>query len=598
MRLLSHRAAGIARPTAAAMRFNHATKLANAVLTLLMTAGCAQQGQPSPTVPAGTQLKVDRTLIVAVRQEPQALNPLLVRGGFTTALTIRPFNAFLELVDDKGVGQPYLAEALPQLNADTWQVLPDGKMETRYRLKANLQWHDGAPLTAQDFVFAWQLYTAPQVPVGAVAAPPLNRMEGVTAPDDRTLVIRWSRTYPGADVLAVGQAAPGLPPVPRHILSEVFEQSEWETLNNHPYWTREFVGAGPYRLAQWEPGAFLEGAGFASHVLGAPKIDRIRVQFFLDSNTALAAMRSNSVHMASDNALSFRQGLELRDEWAATHEGTLLYTVGSYRAAAFQFRPEYAHPAAVLDARVRRAIALGTDKRQMSEALWGDQGIFLDTIFTPNTSFYGAIDQAITKYPFDPRASQQAMQEAGFTRGSDGLYGSPTGGPLSVEIKTLAGGDNDSERSVMASGLRQTGFDIQEASLGGAQAQDNQARATFSAVFTSGTNIAETNTVTQFTSAQIPGPNNRWSGGNLGGWSNDAYDKLADAFNSTLDQGARVQQRVELAKLLSSEVSFIPFYYLLGPVLYLNVLQGPVMVAPAITTGAQAWNIHQWEWVR
>src|SRR5206468_1881467 len=75
--------------------------------------------------------------------------------------TKRAFNASLALVDGTGAAKPYLADALPQLNTDTWKVTPDGKMETMYRLKANLTWHDGTPLTADDFVFANQMYVTP-----------------------------------------------------------------------------------------------------------------------------------------------------------------------------------------------------------------------------------------------------------------------------------------------------------------------------------------------------------------------------------------------------------------------------------------------------
>ena len=40
-------------------------------------------------------------------------------------------------------------------------MLPDGRMETGYRLKPNLKWQDGAPLTADDFVFAYKVRLDP-----------------------------------------------------------------------------------------------------------------------------------------------------------------------------------------------------------------------------------------------------------------------------------------------------------------------------------------------------------------------------------------------------------------------------------------------------
>src|SRR5439155_17572422 len=136
---------------------------------------------------------------------------------------------------------------------ESWQVFPDGRMETTYKLRPNLTWHDGTPLTAADFVFAWQVYTAPQVGIANVS--PQNVMAEVAAPDPSTVVIHWRRLYPNAGVLDQAD----FPPLPPHILQGAFQQDP-AGLANQPYWTRDFVGAGPYRLTRWESGAFIEGA--------------------------------------------------------------------------------------------------------------------------------------------------------------------------------------------------------------------------------------------------------------------------------------------------------------------------------------------------
>jgi peptide/nickel transport system substrate-binding protein len=69
-------------------------------------------------------------------------------------------------------------------------------METTYHLKPNLTWHDGAPLSAEDFVFAWKVYSTPEF--GVATSPPIGLMEEVVAPDARTLLIRWRQPYPDA----------------------------------------------------------------------------------------------------------------------------------------------------------------------------------------------------------------------------------------------------------------------------------------------------------------------------------------------------------------------------------------------------------------
>ena len=73
-----------------------------------------------------------RTLVVAFRGEPPSLasKALVVVDGSVRG-PIPMLNASLDGLDERGQSFPYLAEGLPQLNTESWQVFPDGRMETR-----------------------------------------------------------------------------------------------------------------------------------------------------------------------------------------------------------------------------------------------------------------------------------------------------------------------------------------------------------------------------------------------------------------------------------------------------------------------------------
>src|SRR5437868_13600897 len=123
---------------------------------MLAAAGCAPgAGQGSQPPAEGERPAAPRTLVMAHRYEVANMATKVVQSNGPTNTT-RPFNGSLTLIDDKGQPLPYLAEALPALNTDTWRVSADGKMETTYRLRSGLTWHDGAPLNADDFVFAYK----------------------------------------------------------------------------------------------------------------------------------------------------------------------------------------------------------------------------------------------------------------------------------------------------------------------------------------------------------------------------------------------------------------------------------------------------------
>ena len=87
--------------------------------------------------------------------------------------------------------------------AENYSVSADGLRYT-FTLRENLQWSDGGPLTAKDFVFAFQRIqqgsgsAAAREQFAAIAGMAAGERGslGVAAPDDRTVIITLSRTDP------------------------------------------------------------------------------------------------------------------------------------------------------------------------------------------------------------------------------------------------------------------------------------------------------------------------------------------------------------------------------------------------------------------
>src|SRR3954468_563463 len=48
----------------------------------------------------------------------------------------------LSTIDDHSVLQPRLAEAVPSVENGLWTFLPDGRMQTTWRIRPNARWHD------------------------------------------------------------------------------------------------------------------------------------------------------------------------------------------------------------------------------------------------------------------------------------------------------------------------------------------------------------------------------------------------------------------------------------------------------------------------
>ncbi len=577
------------------------------LLVALMTLiACAPPARPTSSarenVPNSSQppaQRISRTLVMAGRSEtPSVASRPLRIFGLTSTTVSRLFNAGLALRDGEGNWHPYMAESLPQLNSESWTVAPDGTMETTYRLKPNQTWHDSTPLTADDFVFSYQLYSNPEV--GQAGSLPISIMSEVLAPDPRTVVIRWREPFADAGNLEAGSAgltnALGFPPLPRHILERQFRPDNIEAFVALPFWSTEYVGVGPYKMEKWEAGAYFEGAAFDHHVLGRPKIERVRMLFIPDFNTSVANLLSGEAHITVDDSIRFQQALVLRREWEPRQAGTVLVYPALWRHTYFQQRPEYARPATLMDARVRKALAYSVDKAALNDALFEGEGILTETPIPPTSPYFADVDRAATKYPFDVRRTEQLMAEAGYTKGPDGVWAHPTVGRFEAELAVLQSPQNENEMHVMASVWRQVGFDVAEKVWAANLSSDGQLRDTHPSLAntSAGAGAPGEITLAEHTTALVPSAQNRWAGYNRGGWTNPEFDELAQRFNRSLVRSERTALLVQMARIFTDDAAVIALYFNPTTTAFVSSLKGPKVACPE---GTMAWDIYDWEWV-
>ena len=136
--------------------------------------------------------------------------------------------------------------------ATRWDVSPDGKTWT-FHLRPHL-WSDGTPVTAHDFVFAWERLLDPKTgafyaynlwviknahAISAHKLPPLAL--GVDAPDDGTLVVRLEHPAAYLPELLTDETAY---PLPRHVV--IAKGTGWSKAEN-------FVGNGADVPQAWIP---------------------------------------------------------------------------------------------------------------------------------------------------------------------------------------------------------------------------------------------------------------------------------------------------------------------------------------------------------
>jgi peptide/nickel transport system substrate-binding protein len=201
--------------------------------------------------------------------------------------------------------------------------------------------------------------------------------------------------------------------------------------------------------------------------------------------------------------------------------------------------------------------------------------------------YYPALEQQITKYPYDPRRTEQLLAEAGMTRQGDGFYTLSAGERFAPSLRSVAGGQEEQEATILVDGFRRVGIDASATVLTAAQSRDGEALASFPALASAQTTLAEDTVLTKFRTARIPTATNRWTGSNLGGYSNPEYDRLYDVFSAALDRAERDQAMIRLMALVSEDLPGLPLYYNPRVVAHGADLQGP-------RAGGDTFNVYEW----
>ncbi len=566
------------------------------VLVLLFTlAGCARaapgvtRGQPgaSGAAPpdAATSSRALKRLTVAIQREPSNLNEYLSSSTLTggNEQVIHIVHDYLIVNDDKGARQPQLAVEPLSIERGTWRVNSDGTMDTIWRLRPNIKWHNGTPFTADDMLFSFTVYKDPEIPNRAGAA--IAAMAAASVVDPLTFVIHWSKVYVDAD------QAVGLVPMPQHLLQDTYRNDKASLLNS-PFFTTEFVGLGPYRLVKWESGVHMELARFDDYYQGRPPFDSLVVRFLDDPNTMVANILSGTVDVVLPEGVDLDAAAEVQRRWRGTGNQVFVGLTGALRLVEIQHRPEYAQPRnGITNPTVRQALFAAADRQALAEVMNQGLGHAADSWFPPNHELYPRVQDAIPPYPYDIGRAQTLLAQAGWVRGADGVLVHQTSGDrFQMEARNAAGSGAEKAVNVLADGWKAAGVQVEINIIPRALSADREYRATLP-----GTGITalryETLWADRLHSAQAATPANRWAGVNRFGYSNPRVDALLDQLSSTIPAAERLVLHRQLLQEVLTDVAFIPLYWELSPVLAVKGVKHIGGHAGNINT----WNMYQWD---
>ena len=231
-------------------------------------------GPPSPSTGGSTFSDEDAVLDVAI-PEPATLDPLRLQDPGAVLVARQLFEGLTSW-------DPVNEQVAPAA-AESWKAL-NGGSAFRFKLRQGMTFHDGSPLTAEDFVFAFNRIA--QKRSGSELAYTLEhiqgfdnvngrgtseRLSGLKAVDDLTLEIKLDRRFMEFPTVLTH---PSLVPL------------KAKAVRNVDKFLSEPIGNGPFQIAEaWSPGDQVVLRSFPGFY-DTPKIDGIRFLPFPDSATS------------------------------------------------------------------------------------------------------------------------------------------------------------------------------------------------------------------------------------------------------------------------------------------------------------------------
>jgi peptide/nickel transport system substrate-binding protein len=288
--------------------------------------------------------------------------------------------------------------------AERWEVAPDGKQIT-FALRQGVKFHDGSDFTCADAKYSIEKLADPKRSYPTWLGILENVFVSATCRDDFTLVMALKQ--PSAAILALLADAHTV--MMKAGIAEQVDRKDPKFL----------VGTGPFKYKSYTPGVNFRAERNPNYWKpGVPHIDGYEAVVMADLTKIFASFRARQLTMTG-----IGRHLEKPEADILQRDFPDAVVALGPRAGWDSFVMHHGKPP-FNDARVRKAVALATDREKMIEIGaegWGVLGGYIG----PHTP-YGLPPEELKQYPQfgDDMAKRQAeakrlLAEAGYARGLD-----------------------------------------------------------------------------------------------------------------------------------------------------------------------------------
>jgi peptide/nickel transport system substrate-binding protein len=392
---------------------NTLRRVAALVLVLLALGACTRTGDGSKTAGGRNPWTHPDRLVIAAASDPRNLDPALASGQPTGEISMFLFS-YTVRYDDKARPVPDALRELPTV--ENGDVSRDG-LTLKYRLRPNMKWHDGAPVTCADLAFTWRVVMNPHNNI--VTTDGYKDIASIDCRDPLVAVVHMKRLY--APFLQQLWSVNGNAPIlPEHILAKYNDDKG--SFNTAPYQNAP-IGSGPYAFVAWDRGSMVRMKAFDGYFLGKPKIAEVDYRIVPDENTLATLIGTHEIDVLF-------HGMGTTWDRIKAVPGTVAITpsIFSYTHIDFNLhRPIFA------DRRVREALEYALDRPAILAHTQHGLGDLAETDQSP--AIGRAYDPTVKKHPYDPAAARRELDAAGWHAGAGGVRYN-NGVPLAFTIST------------------------------------------------------------------------------------------------------------------------------------------------------------------
>jgi peptide/nickel transport system substrate-binding protein len=367
------------------------------ILSLVLSACGSANNNTAASIP-------EKRVTIVIAEDPPSFNPMVADTGYD-ALVMELVLLGMTDIDPNGNIFAELAAELPTV--DNGGVTVDenaGTMSVMWKMRNDVQWQDGKPVTADDALFTWEAISNPDT---GSWIPGSDYIDSVEKVDQYSFVVNYNTIYPGYITQFGGEQ---LAIWPAHYCNADQGFVAWDC-------GRKPLSNGPFVLSEWVEGdhlTFTKNANF--YLAGKPEIEQVIVQIVPDDAVRKTMMLKGdadvdmwiNVNTAKDleGSAIAKVSLSPTDRWVMR-----LYM----NEAAKGTTDPAATPHPILsDVRVRQAIRMAVDVDTINTEIF--HGLANPTW----TEFFRPPYQCeIARPVFDPEAAKAALEEAGWTD-SDG----------------------------------------------------------------------------------------------------------------------------------------------------------------------------------